>query len=589
MLTKATVFSAILAFVCTAPAATSKSLRGLTITPDEEVAQQLGTTTAQVESLIASLDGEVMTHFSPEFNNTAKEEFLLPPWQSPKKPVVVVLVNHSKDMQTVVKWARHNNVSLSPAAGRHGSAGYCLKSPMTVDFRWMKDLELDEDSLTLTAGAGVLLGDVIEYLNARGYVTATGVCEAVGLSGWTLGGGYGPFAKMMGMGVDNVQEMEVVLANGTLVMANATSHADLFWALRGAGHQSFGFVSSYKIKVKKLRSFVYWNVDIPMEASPDLSAEVLNEWKRLYYTNQTWMDSVLSTYSVRFGRKTADAAMVMNFEMLWPSDTPTAKADLMAMLAPLTDFIHARFGSSPVVEGPSIKHFDAIQSFDDAFSNYIKGEAAEGKVGLYLKKDAKDLTHLVQAALSSLELTKAFPGELGFYMVLEPYVGAIVEPAPHDTAFAHRGNVMGDFYIDFFVDLGTAKNPENNYAAGMYWLESFYTRTEIEGSPFVGDLLERYTPPTTTGLPHPEWVNSTFTAYQNYKQMSFGEGASGKDAADVLGRWPALMNYYSANLCRLVEVKRAYDPSLVFDYPQGIPLEAPPGACFLASPSVATA
>jgi hypothetical protein len=79
-------------------------------------------------------------------------------------------------------------------------------------------------------------------------------------------------------------------------------------------------------------------------------------------------------------------------------------------------------------------------------------------------------------------------------MVLEPYVGAIVEPAPHDTAFAHRGNVMGDFYIDFFVDLGTAKNPENNYAAGMYWLESFYTRTEIEGSPFVGDLLDNIRP-----------------------------------------------------------------------------------------------
>jgi hypothetical protein len=575
----------------------SSALRGSSTSPTDEVAQQMGTTTQQVSSLIKSIDGEVMTHYDPEFNATAKEEFFLPPWQSPKKPVVVVLVNHSKDLRTVVAWAKHNAVSLSPAAGRHGSAGYCLKASMTIDFRRMKDLELDEDSLTLKAGAGVLLGDIIDYLNARGYVTATGVCEKVGLSGWTLGGGYGPFSKLMGLGVDNVQEMEVVLANGTQVMANNRSHTDLFWALRGAGHQSFGFVASYVIKVKPLQSFVYWNVDIPMEASPELAAKVLSEWKRLYYTNQTWMDSVVTTYSVRFGRKTANAQMVMNFEMLWPADTPTASDDLMIMLAPLTDYIDAHFGNSAIAEGPSVKKFDAIKTFDDAFSNYIKGGVAEGKVGLYLKNDITDLSGLVRAALSSLELTKAFPGELGFYMVLEPYVGATIEPAAEDTAFSHRGNVMGDFYIDFFVDLDTATHPEANYAAGMHWLQSFYTPTDIRGSPFIGDLLERYFTTATSAAntsaandPTSDLIDtqaaeslqaevSTFTAYQNYKQMAFGEGASGKDASDVLSRWPALLNYYSRNLCRLIEVKREYDPQLVFDFAQGIPLEAPPGAC----------
>ena len=79
--------------------------------------------------------------------------------------------------------------------------------------------------------------------------------------------------------------------------------------------------------------------------------------------------------------------------------------------------------------------------------------------------------------------------------------------------------------------------------------------------------------------PAADELATNFTAYQNYKQMTFGEGASGANPTDVQARWPALLSYHSGNLCRLVEVKRQYDPHLVFDFAQGIPLEAPPGAC----------
>lgn len=38
--------------------------------------------------------------------------------------------------------------------------------------------------------------------------------------------------------------MQVVLANGTSLTASADSHRDLFWAMRGAGHQNFGIATS---------------------------------------------------------------------------------------------------------------------------------------------------------------------------------------------------------------------------------------------------------------------------------------------------------------------------------------------------------
>jgi len=203
----------------------------------------------------------------------------------------------------------------------------------------------------------------------------------------------------------------VVLADGTLVAANSSSHASLFWALRGAGHQSFGVVVSYTIRVKKLPSFVYWNIDIPIEHEPEAAAAVLGEWKRLYYTNASWTASVVTTYSVRFGRHNATADMVMNFEMLWPSAAPSATADFRAVLAPLTAFIEARFpGAVAAAAPPSVKTFGAVKTFDDAFASYVTPRnTAEGKAGFYLKPELTDLTGLVEAALTVLTSAFSFP------------------------------------------------------------------------------------------------------------------------------------------------------------------------------------
>ena len=38
---------------------------------------------------------------------------------------------------------------------------------------------------------------------------------------------------MFGLAVDQVLEMEVVLASGKIVVANEVMNADLFWAMRG--------------------------------------------------------------------------------------------------------------------------------------------------------------------------------------------------------------------------------------------------------------------------------------------------------------------------------------------------------------------
>ncbi|KAH8888068.1 FAD/FMN-containing protein [Thozetella sp. PMI_491] len=66
--------------------------------------------------------------------------------------------------------------------------------------------------------------------------------------GWMQGGGHGPASHAFGLGADQVLEVEVVLANGTLVTANACQNQDLYFAIRGGGPSTYGIVVSSTIK-----------------------------------------------------------------------------------------------------------------------------------------------------------------------------------------------------------------------------------------------------------------------------------------------------------------------------------------------------
>jgi FAD/FMN-containing dehydrogenase len=63
-----------------------------------------------------------------------------------------------------------------------------------------------------------------------------------------LGGGHGVLQGHYGMLSDNLVEARVVLADGSAVTVSSDSNPDLFWGLRGAGH-NFGIVSEFKYKV----------------------------------------------------------------------------------------------------------------------------------------------------------------------------------------------------------------------------------------------------------------------------------------------------------------------------------------------------
>ena len=63
-----------------------------------------------------------------------------------------------------------------------------------------------------------------------------------------LGGGFGRLLGLFGLILDNIIDMEVVIADGSLINVSASSHPDLYWAMRGAGH-NYGIVTSFNFKI----------------------------------------------------------------------------------------------------------------------------------------------------------------------------------------------------------------------------------------------------------------------------------------------------------------------------------------------------
>jgi hypothetical protein len=96
-------------------------------------------------------------------------------------------------------------------------------------------------------GPGVRLFHLYHRLAEAGLFFPGGTCPTVAVGGFVLGGGYGPWSRMAGLGSDNILQITVHTAVGRRVV-NATSDPDLFKALRGGGNNNFGIVTNFTLR-----------------------------------------------------------------------------------------------------------------------------------------------------------------------------------------------------------------------------------------------------------------------------------------------------------------------------------------------------
>lgn len=111
----------------------------------------------------------------------------------------------------------------------------------------LSDIRVASDKATVEAGPGTRWIDVYTALSKHGLYCVGGRLKTIGVPGLELIGGFHYLNNKYGMAMDNVISYDVVLGNGTQVVANSTSNPDLFWALKG-GSGNFGIVTKFTIK-----------------------------------------------------------------------------------------------------------------------------------------------------------------------------------------------------------------------------------------------------------------------------------------------------------------------------------------------------
>jgi hypothetical protein len=156
-------------------------------------------------------------------------------WKSPR---CVVLAESKKDVSVAIKIIKFLKLKFATRSGGHSpNPGWSSigEDGILIDLQKLNAISVSDDKKVASIGPGQKWGKVYEALDPHELSVIGGRIPQVGVGGLILGGGFFHFSGKYGLAADNVKDFEVVLADGSVVNANADSNSDLFWALKGGG------------------------------------------------------------------------------------------------------------------------------------------------------------------------------------------------------------------------------------------------------------------------------------------------------------------------------------------------------------------
>jgi FAD/FMN-containing dehydrogenase len=364
-----------------------------------------------------------------------------------RRPALIARCVDVADVIAAVTFARQHELTLAVRGGGHSGPGLGVcDDGLVIDLSRMRGIHVDPAERTARVEGGCTWGDVDHATHPFGLATPSGFISTTGVGGLTLGGGIGYLTRSHGLTIDNLLGVDVVLADGRVVTADAEQHADLFWAVRGGGG-NFGVVTSFLFRLHPISTVYGGPMLWPLEKAPELL--------------RFWRDFILSApENINGWFAFATVPPVPAFPealhghkgclIVWCYTGPLEQAE--ATFAPI------RAAHPPVVDHAGPIPWPALQSLFDAL--YPPG------LQWYWKADFfKDLTD------AAIGLHTAYAAQLPTphsSMHLYPINGAAHRAGRTDTAFSFRDANFAEVMVG--VDPDPANNERMTQWAKDYWL-----------------------------------------------------------------------------------------------------------------------
>jgi FAD/FMN-containing dehydrogenase len=263
-----------------------------------------------------------------------------------KPSVYAVAARNAQDIAAGVNFARENNLRLVVKGGGHSYQGTSnAPDSLLIWTRQMHDVTVHDDFVpqgcagkvpaqrAATLGAGAIWMQVYDAVTTKGgaYVQGGG-CTTVGVAGLIQSGGFGSFSKHYGTAASSLLQAEVVTAEGKILIANACTNPDLFWALKGGGGGSFAVISKLTVRVHELPEFAGGAFFQVKAASDDAYRRMVRQFVRFYRDslfNDHWgeqahfsSDNVLEISMVFQGLPTEESRKVWQPFLDWLGKSP---------------------------------------------------------------------------------------------------------------------------------------------------------------------------------------------------------------------------------------------------------------------------
>jgi FAD/FMN-containing dehydrogenase len=230
-------------------------------------------TSTAVEGLATAVRGRVVERGAPAYD----EARALYNAMIDKHPAGIAYCVDEEDVAAAIAFARERGLRIAVRGGGHNGGGLgSVDDGLVIDLSTMNDVTVDPAAQMVRVQGGALLGQVDAAAHEHGWAVPAGVISTTGVGGLTLGGGIGHLTRAYGLTIDSLVNATVVLADGSVVTANAESEPDLFWGIRGGGG-NFGVVTSFSFRCHPVSTVLAGPTIYALEDAP-----ALMQWYRSF-------------------------------------------------------------------------------------------------------------------------------------------------------------------------------------------------------------------------------------------------------------------------------------------------------------------